>query len=68
MNDAPQENISFDLFLQPREAERLKCWDCGKRFKWAVEEQDLFRMRGWEPPKRCTPCRDECRRLRDGFA
>jgi hypothetical protein len=64
---APQVGITSDLFHQPREAERLKCWECGKRFEWKVEEQDVFRMRGWEPPKRCSSCRDERRRQKEGF-
>ncbi|GBK70925.1 hypothetical protein PbJCM17693_46330 [Paenibacillus macerans] len=42
-----------------RKSERLKCRDCGARFDWTVEEQDSFRMRGWDPPKRCRECRKE---------
>jgi superfamily II DNA helicase RecQ len=68
LEGAPQTNVSSDLILHPRSAERIKCWECGKRFDWTVEEQDFFRMRGWEPPKRCDSCREERRRLRDGFA
>ncbi|WP_246309431.1 RQC-minor-1 family DNA-binding protein [Paenibacillus alginolyticus] len=64
---APQVGNTSDLFHQPREAERLKCWECGKRFEWMVEEQDVFRMRGWEPPKRCSSCREERRRQKEGF-
>ncbi|RED75672.1 RQC-minor-1 family DNA-binding protein [Cohnella phaseoli] len=44
--------------IEPRGSERLKCWECGKRFEWTVEEQDKFRMRGWKPPKRCESCRE----------
>ncbi|MBD2868827.1 RQC-minor-1 family DNA-binding protein [Paenibacillus arenilitoris] len=51
--------------MEARGPERLKCWECGTRFEWSVEEQDSFRMRGWEPPKRCEPCRELRRRLRD---
>ncbi|WP_307557287.1 RQC-minor-1 family DNA-binding protein [Paenibacillus sp. V4I7] len=65
--EAPQVEITSDLFHQPREVERLKCWECGKRFEWMVEEQDVFRMRGWDPPKRCSSCRDERRRQKEGF-
>ncbi len=45
--------------IEPRGSERLKCWECGKRFEWTVEEQDKFRMRGWKPPKRCESCREK---------
>lgn len=55
-----------DPLIEPRGSERLKCWDCGKRFEWTVEEQDKFRMRGWEPPKRCEPCRNKRRNQREG--
>lgn len=41
--------------LQP---ERLKCWDCGERFIFEVEEQKLFRMKGFDDPKRCPACRE----------
>ncbi|WP_247741002.1 RQC-minor-1 family DNA-binding protein [Cohnella sp. LGH] len=45
--------------IEKRGSERLKCWECGKRFEWTVEEQDMFRMRGWKPPKRCESCREK---------
>ncbi len=45
--------------IEKRGSERLKCWECGKRFEWTVEEQDKFRMRGWNPPKRCESCREK---------
>jgi hypothetical protein len=67
LEGAPHADVSSDLILQPRNAERLKCWECGKRFDWTVEEQDIFRMRGWEPPKRCSSCREERRRQREGL-
>lgn len=48
-----------ESIIEPRGSERLKCWECGKRFEWTVEEQDKFRMRGWNPPKRCESCREK---------
>lgn len=53
--------------IEPRGSERLKCWECGKRFEWTVKEQDKFRMRGWEPPKRCESCREERRNRREAW-
>jgi hypothetical protein len=41
--------------LQP---EGLKCWDCGERFIFEVEEQKFFRMKGFDDPKRCPVCRE----------
>lgn len=63
LEGAPQEECSSEwLLAQSREAERLKCWECGDRFLWTIEEQDAFRLRGWDPPKRCLSCRDERKR------
>lgn len=45
--------------IRERKSERLKCRECGAHFEWTVEEQDSFRMRGWDPPKRCRECRKE---------
>jgi hypothetical protein len=53
--------------IEPRGSERLKCWECGKRFEWTVEEQDRFRMRGWNPPKRCESCREERQKQREAW-
>lgn len=57
LEDAPE---SLDLTVRPiveeQRSERLKCWECGSRFDWTVEEQDKFRMRGWDSPKRCRRC------------
>jgi hypothetical protein len=37
----------------------LKCGDCAKEFGWPVEEQELFKSRGfgYVKPTRCSACR-----------
>ncbi|TBL75161.1 RQC-minor-1 family DNA-binding protein [Paenibacillus thalictri] len=67
LEDAPVDDVAEQLVVYPRTAERLKCWECGKRFDWPVEEQDFFRMKGWDPPKRCEPCREQRRRTKEGW-
>jgi hypothetical protein len=47
------------LEISPMEAERLKCWECGDRFIFEVEEQKFFKTKGFAPPKRCPSCREK---------
>nr|WP_275984151.1 zinc-ribbon domain containing protein [Paenibacillus hamazuiensis] len=69
LEEAPADSFvpASELLQLQRGPERIKCWDCGERFYWTVEEQDHFRMRGWDPPKRCSDCREKKRMLRDGL-
>ena len=32
---------------------------CGKSFIYTARDQEYYESRGFEPPKRCRPCRDE---------
>ncbi|BBI35560.1 RQC-minor-1 family DNA-binding protein [Cohnella abietis] len=43
------------LVLQPK---ILKCWDCRERFVFEVEEQEFFKLKGFNDPKRCPECRE----------
>lgn len=36
---------------------RLKCWDCGKRFTFSIDEQRFFKQKGYSYPKSCKSCR-----------
>ncbi len=45
----------------------LKCVDCGNTFTWPAEEQEFFRDRGYEPPKRCKACRQAKKDKRGDF-
>ncbi|AST89876.1 MULTISPECIES: RQC-minor-1 family DNA-binding protein [Sutcliffiella] len=44
----------------------LKCWECGDRFTFTVEEQKLYRQKGFVHPKRCKSCRRK-KRYEDYF-
>ena len=54
-----QEDVKHYLEIRPLEAERLKCWECGERFIFEVEEQKVFKTKGFAPPKRCPSCREK---------
>jgi hypothetical protein len=36
---------------------QLTCADCGAAFLWTASEQEFYRERGYEQPKRCPSCR-----------
>ncbi len=42
--------------------EILKCKICGKEFIFTEGEQDFYKNRGLDPPKRCPQCRAKKRR------
>lgn len=37
--------------------QELKCTNCGNKFVWSVEEQELYKKRGLNPPEYCPICR-----------
>jgi hypothetical protein len=54
-----RDDLKHLLEIKPMEAERLKCWECGDRFIFEVEEQKFFKIKGFAPPKRCPSCREK---------
>ncbi|MBA3713372.1 MAG: zinc-ribbon domain containing protein, partial [Pyrinomonadaceae bacterium] len=36
----------------------LTCADCGRDFSFSERDQEFYREKGFEPPKRCKDCRD----------
>lgn len=36
---------------------QLKCWECGNRFTFTVDEQKFFKKKGFKIPKTCKRCR-----------
>lgn len=45
--------------------ELIKCKDCGGDFAFTEGEQIFYQDKGFDPPKRCKPCRDKKQRKRD---
>ena len=43
----------------------LTCVDCGRDFAFSASEQEFFRERGFDPPKRCKDCRRAKKERRD---
>lgn len=41
----------------PPQDMRLKCWECGERFTFSVREQQFFKQKRFNLPKRCGTCR-----------
>ncbi|WP_067725085.1 RQC-minor-1 family DNA-binding protein [Oceanobacillus damuensis] len=70
--EAIESNQEIDhMAIQNREAEiqeallgsapqdmLLKCWECGNRFTFTVGEQQFYKQKGFDFPKRCKECRD----------
>ncbi len=42
----------------------LTCKDCGNDFEFTQKDQDFFKEKGFDPPKRCKPCREVNKRAR----
>jgi CxxC-x17-CxxC domain-containing protein len=42
------------------------CLDCGEEFLFSGEEQDFYRDKGFQDPKRCRACRDRKKAARSG--
>ncbi|HEX8180710.1 MAG TPA: zinc-ribbon domain-containing protein [Pyrinomonadaceae bacterium] len=38
--------------------QQLMCADCRQEFTWSAGEQEYYRQKGFEPPRRCKPCRE----------
>ena len=36
-----------------------RCLECGKKFIFAIGEQEWFAQRGFEDPRRCKECREK---------
>ena len=44
--------------------QRLTCADCGREFPFSEREQEFYREKGYQTPKRCGDCR-QAKRERD---
>ena len=44
---------------------KANCVDCPNEFAITVGEQNFFKNKGFELPKRCKPCRDKKRKARE---
>jgi len=51
---------------QQFEDRSLKCRDCKVEFKFGVKDQEFYQKMGFKEPKRCRPCREALKAVREG--
>lgn len=44
----------------------ISCAACGTDFSFSQEERDFYESKGFQPPRKCKPCRDAAKQNRDG--
>ena len=44
----------------------ITCAVCGTDFQFTEEEQDFYQQKGFQPPRKCKPCRDAAKQSRGG--
>ena len=44
----------------------IQCVDCGAAFPFTQEEQEFYESKGFQPPRRCKPCRAVQKSNRNG--
>lgn len=47
------------------EDRQLTCGDCGEGYVWSAADQEFYKARGFEQPKRCKPCREAKKQERE---
>ncbi len=47
-------------------ATEIICASCNTEFTFTEEEQEFYQSKGFQPPKKCKPCRDEAKASRGG--
>ena len=44
----------------------IVCAACGAGFPFTQEEQEFYESKGFQPPRKCKPCRDAAKQNRGG--
>ncbi len=44
--------------------QEISCNACGNVFLFTEEEQEFYQARGFQPPRKCKPCRDAAKQSR----
>lgn len=47
-------------------ATMIYCTACGADFSFSQEEQEFYQSKGFQPPRKCKPCRDVAKQERGG--
>lgn len=45
---------------------QIQCSACGSEFVFTAEEQEFYASKGFQPPRKCKPCRDAAKQSRGG--
>lgn len=45
---------------------QIQCSACGNGFAFTMEEQEFYESKGFQPPRKCKPCRDIAKLSRNG--
>lgn len=48
-----------------RQDKTIPCVDCGKPFVFTIKDQDFFKQQGFYEPRRCKPCREARKKLKE---
>lgn len=44
----------------------ITCSVCSTTFEFSAEEQEFYQAKGFQPPRKCKPCRDAAKQNRGG--
>jgi len=44
----------------------ITCAACGTDFQFTQEEREFYESKGFQPPRKCKPCRAAAKQSRDG--
>ena len=44
----------------------ITCAACGTDFQFTQEEREFYESKGFQPPRKCKPCRSAAKQSRDG--
>lgn len=44
----------------------ITCTVCGTDFAFTQEERDFYESKGFQPPRKCKPCRNAAKQSREG--
>jgi CxxC-x17-CxxC domain-containing protein len=48
------------------DVKEITCASCNSVFSFTVEEQEFYEAKGFQPPRKCKPCRDAAKQSRGG--
>jgi len=52
--------------MSAEQDQKLTCADCGQEFVWGAREQEFYREKGFQQPKRCKDCNRARKERREG--